>query len=144
MTWIFFSILETSPMSCYSIFADNILNKSIDLVAVFWTNIEMSPQETKQLPKWRYLVEKKFQNFSKAKIFFNRSNKWLKIMFCIVSAVELVEITIWWVHVKALEMRMWKLVLGLSLAQILLEKINKMIRILWSGRFILIAAVSLL
>ena len=33
---------------------------------------------------------KKIQNFSKAKMFFNRSNKWLKLMFCLMSPVELV------------------------------------------------------
>ena len=100
---------------------------SMALVAVFGTKIEMSPHETKQLPKWRYLFGGKFfQNFSKAKNFFNRSNKWLKIMLWLVSAVELVEVKIWWIHAKALGMKMWKLVLGLSRAQILLEKINKM------------------
>ena len=50
--WVFVSILETSPMSCYSIFAENILNESIALVAVFGTNIEMFLDESKQLPKW--------------------------------------------------------------------------------------------
>ena len=56
------------------------------------------------------------------KIFF----KWLKIMFCLMSAVELVGVKICWVHVKAREMRMQKLVLGFSVAQILLEKMKKM------------------
>ena len=93
-------------MSCYSILTDNVLNESVALVAVFGTNIEMCPHETKQLPKSRYLVKKKIQNFSKAKMFFNRSNKLLKIMFCLMSAVELVGVIISWVHVKALETRM--------------------------------------
>ena len=43
-----------------------------------------------------------------------------------MSAVELVGVKICWIHVKAREMRMQKLVLGLSLAQMLPEKINKM------------------
>ena len=44
-----------------------------------------------------------------------------------MSAVALVGVKIRLVYLKALEMRMRKLVLNLSLAQILLEKINKMI-----------------
>ena len=49
-------------------------------------------------------------------------------MFCLMSAVKLVGVKIRWVHVKTLvEMRMRKLVLGLSLAQIISEKINKML-----------------
>ena len=47
------------------------------------------------------------------------------IMFFLMSAVELVGVKIW--YVKALEMRMRKLVLDFSLAQILPEKINKML-----------------
>ena len=43
-----------------------------------------------------------------------------------MSAFELVAVTILFVHLKALEMRMQKLVLDLSVAQILSEKINKM------------------
>ena len=43
-----------------------------------------------------------------------------------MSAVKLVGVKIWFAHPKALEMRMRKLVLGLSVAQILPEKINKM------------------
>ena len=35
-----------------------------------------------------------FQNFSKAKLFSYMSNKWLKIMFCLMSAVELVGVHI--------------------------------------------------
>ena len=84
---------------------------------------------------------KKFQNFSEAKIFLYGWNNWLKIMFCLMSAVELVGVTIWWVHVKAREMRMRKLVLGLSLAQILPKKINKMICMLCPGRFSLVESV---
>ena len=94
---------------------------------------------------YRYLNEgKHFQTFSKVKIFVNKSKKWLKIILCLMSAVELVGVKILWVHLKALGMRMWKLVLGLSLAQILPKKINKMIRRIWYGRFILIAAVDML
>ena len=48
-------------------------------------------------------------------------------MFCQLPAVELVKVKIWFARLKALEMRMWKLVLDLSLAQILPEKINKML-----------------
>ena len=48
-------------------------------------------------------------------------------MFCLISVVALVGVKIRLVHLKALEMRMRKLVLNLSLAQILPEKINKMI-----------------
>ena len=66
-----------------------------------------------------------FHNFSTPKSFSNRSNKWLRIMFCLMSAVALVKVKIWHVHVKALGMRMRKLVLGLSAAQRLPEKINK-------------------
>ena len=47
-------------------------------------------------------------------------------MFYLMSAVELVGGKICFLHLKALEMRMRKLVLGLSLAQILPEKIDKM------------------
>ena len=46
-------------------------------------------------------------------------------MSCLMSAVAMVEIKICHSHVKALGMRMRKLVLGLSVAEILLEKINK-------------------
>ena len=61
---------------------------------------------------------KKSQNFSKAKSISYRSNKQLKIMFCHMLAVDLVGVKIWYAHVKALGMRMRKLVLGLCLAQI--------------------------
>ena len=44
-----------------------------------------------------------------------------------MSAVELVGVKIWHAHVKALGMRMRKLVLVLSLPKILTEKINKML-----------------
>ena len=70
MIYLFVLILETSPVSCYLIFAENVLNKSLALVAVFGTNIEMSLDESKQL------------------------SKWLKIMFCLMSAVELVGVKI--------------------------------------------------
>ena len=46
-------------------------------------------------------------------------------MFYLMSAVELVVVEIRFAHLKALEMRMRKLVLDLSVAQILPEKINK-------------------
>ena len=49
VTWVFVSILETYPMRCYSIFAENVLNESMALVAIFGTNIEMSLHQTKQL-----------------------------------------------------------------------------------------------
>ena len=70
--------------------------------------------------------QKKFQNFSKAKKSYDQCNKWLNIVFNLMSAVELVGVKICFVHPKALEMRMRKLVLILSVAQILPEKINKM------------------
>ena len=47
-------------------------------------------------------------------------------MFCLMSAVALVGEKIWLVNLKALEMRMRKLTLDLSVAQILPEKSNKM------------------
>ena len=75
----------------------------------------------------KYLNEdtwwKFFQNFSKTKTFYNRSNKWLKSLFWHGSAVELVGVKI----LYALEMRMRKLLLSLSIAQIHHEKINKML-----------------
>ena len=37
---------------------------------------------------------KKFQKFSTAKIFSYRSNKWPKIMFWFMSAVDLIEVKI--------------------------------------------------
>ena len=40
-------------------------------------------------------------------------------MFYLMSAVELVGVKIWFAHLKALEMRMQKLVFDLSVAQIL-------------------------
>ena len=46
-------------------------------------------------------------------------------MFCLMSAVELVGVKILFVHLKALEMRMRKLVLDLSVAQILPGKLTK-------------------
>ena len=47
-------------------------------------------------------------------------------MFHLMTAVEIVGVKIVFFHLKALEMRMRKLVLDLSLAQILPAKINKM------------------
>ena len=47
-------------------------------------------------------------------------------MLCLMSAVELVGIKICYAHVKALAMRMRKMVLSLSVAQLIPEKINKM------------------
>ena len=47
-------------------------------------------------------------------------------MFYLMSAVVLIGVKIWLGHLKALEIRMRKLVLDLSVAQILPEKINKM------------------
>ena len=47
-------------------------------------------------------------------------------MFYLMSAVELVVVEIRFAHLKALEMRMRKLVLDLSVAQIIPEKICKM------------------
>ena len=77
----------------------------------------------------KYLSEdswcKKNSWFIKSIFFSHRLNKWLKIIFCPKSAVALVGVKIWHAHVKAFGMRMRKLVLGLSVAQILLEKINK-------------------
>ena len=46
-------------------------------------------------------------------------------MFYLMSAVELVGVKFWFAHLKALEMRMRKLLLDLPVAQILPEKINK-------------------
>ena len=43
-----------------------------------------------------------------------------------MSAVELVGVKILFAHLKALEMKMQKLALDLSVAQILPEKLNKM------------------
>ena len=50
-----------------------------------------------------------------------------QIMFYLMSAVDLVEMKIQFAHLKALEMRMRKLVLDLSVAQILAEIINKIL-----------------
>ena len=47
-------------------------------------------------------------------------------MFCLVSAVELVRVKKLCVHMKALGMRIAKLVLGLSVAQVIPEKIKKL------------------
>ena len=48
-------------------------------------------------------------------------------MFRLMAAVALVVVKIWFIHLKALEMRMGKLVLDFFVAQILPEKINKML-----------------
>ena len=47
-------------------------------------------------------------------------------MFYQMSAVDLVGVKIWFAHLKALEMRMRKLVLDLSVARTIPEKINKL------------------
>ena len=47
-------------------------------------------------------------------------------MFYLMSAVELIGVEFFFAHLKALEMRIRKLVFGLSVAQILPEKISKM------------------
>ena len=57
LNWKKFSILETSPMNCYSICTENVLEWIHALVAVFGTDIDVSPYESKQVPKWRYLME---------------------------------------------------------------------------------------
>ena len=54
-------------------------------------------------------------------------NKMLKIMFYLTSAVELVEVKICFAHLKVLGMRMRKLVLDLSVAEIFPGKINKIL-----------------
>ena len=48
---------QASPISCNSIFAENGLEWIHALVAVFWTNIEMYPYDSKRVLKWRYLVD---------------------------------------------------------------------------------------
>ena len=52
-----------------SIFDENWLEWIHAVVAVFRTNIEMSLDYSKEVPKWRYLVEKKFKIFQKQNIF---------------------------------------------------------------------------
>ena len=52
-----------------SIFVENWLEWIHALVAVFGTNIEMSPYESKQVPKCRYLVEKIFKISQKQNFF---------------------------------------------------------------------------
>ena len=63
------SILKTSPMSCDSSLLKIYWNKSILRWPFFCANIEMSPYESKEVPKWRYLVEKNFK-ISQSKHFF--------------------------------------------------------------------------
>ena len=54
----------------------------------------MSFDDSKQVPMGTNFVEKNPQNLTKAKKFnLYQSNRWLKIMFCLMSAVE-------WVGVK--------------------------------------------
>ena len=62
-------------------------------MAVFGINIEMSPYESKQVPKRRYLVGKNFKNFQKH-FFFLVGHKWLQIMSTLMSAVDLVGVKI--------------------------------------------------
>ena len=69
-----FSILKTSPFGNIPCFAENMLEWIHALVAVLGTNIKMSLDGSKQGPKWRYLMRKKF-NISKAKMFSDKSNK---------------------------------------------------------------------
>ena len=94
-------------------------------MAVFGTNYEMSFDGSKQVPKWSQLVEFFFKISPKQKSFIisqiNSSNH-----FSFNVSYELVRIKIWFAYLKALEMRMRKLVLDLSVAKILSEKINKM------------------
>ena len=57
---------------------------------------------------------KTFQNFLKLEKISNRSIKWLKITFCLMSAVKLVGVKILCAHLKVLEMRMQKLCLSVA------------------------------
>ena len=59
------------------------------LAAVFRTNFEMSFGGSKQVPKETNFVEKKLKISQRQKKFYYQSNKWLKIMFCLMSAVVL-------------------------------------------------------
>ena len=77
-TWYQFKIFKKFHFGCnFSIFivslifGGNWLEWIHALVVVFGTNIGISTCESKQEPKWRYLVGKKFQNFSETKIFSN-------------------------------------------------------------------------
>ena len=81
---------------------------------------------SKQEPKWGYLVGKNIK-LSQKQFFFNNSNKCFKIMFFLISAVELVRVKIWCAHLKALEDEDAKIILGLPVGQILPEKIKKML-----------------
>ena len=49
------------------IFAENWLEWIYALVAVFWTNIEISLYDSKQAPKWRYLVDIFFETSQQQK-----------------------------------------------------------------------------
>ena len=61
----FYFDCNLSKFMVSSIFGQNILNESMALVAVFGTNIEIFLHESKQLPKWWYLMEKNFKIFQK-------------------------------------------------------------------------------
>ena len=54
--------------SFYSIFAENVLEWIHALVAASVTNIELFPLDSKQVPKWRYLVEKNLKISQKQKL----------------------------------------------------------------------------
>ena len=54
-------------MSCYSIFAETVLIESMALVAVFGTNIDISPHESKKQPIIKIFGGKKFKIFQKKK-----------------------------------------------------------------------------
>ena len=62
-------------------------------------------------------------------------------MLCLMSAVALIGVKIWLVNLKALEMRMRKLLLDLYLAQILPEKSKKMILLKKLGFIDVLSAV---
>ena len=97
----YFSELVVSVVS--SIFAEKLLEWIHALVVVFRTNIEMSLYDSKQVATVNEIFgENLFSKFLKAKICFKRSNKFLKIMFCLMSAVELIKVKIWHAH-RALE-----------------------------------------
>ena len=55
-------------------FAENWLEWIDALVAVFGTNIEMSPYDSKRVPKWRYLVEKNIKHFHSYSIVKHKLN----------------------------------------------------------------------
>ena len=66
-------------------------------MAVFGTNYAMSFDGSKEIPKWTYLVEKKFKISQKQKSFIISQINGSKSL-----AVELVGVKIWSVHLKAL------------------------------------------